>query len=141
MKKHPTLIRVLLVLVPALVAYGGTALFGSTTYIKAAVVLAAWIVYSFIILYAIRSPWRLSIVGRSLMWVWISLGTILTLNSTSIWFPDYPFRTEVRVLVYTYTIEALAYFLFVLVGVQGGRIRGEIPPNRLVDDPFKDEVT
>lgn len=96
-------------------------------YVQVAISLSALLAWSFVARYALCSPWRSNVVGRSLMYVWLSLAVILTLIATTYIFGAYPGRTAVRAVVYTTLPFALGKFLVVLVRVQQGRERGEIP--------------
>lgn len=95
--------------------------------IQVLVAISAALAWSFVVTYGVRSPWRSTVVGRSLMYVWVSLAVIMTLITGSFWFGEYPGRTFVRLVVYGTLPVALGKFLWVLVQVQRGRMRGEIP--------------
>lgn len=97
------------------------------TLIQVEVALSAVVAWAFVLMYGFRSPWRATVVGRSLMYVWVSLAVILTLITGTFWFGEYPGREWVRLAVYTPLPVALGKFLWVLVQVQRGRMRGEIP--------------
>lgn len=86
--------------------------FKTLTFISAAL---AW---SFVIRYGFWSPWRRSAVGRSLMYVWLSLTAVLTLVVLSYWFGEYPGRDYVRLAVYATLPMAFTTFLRVLVRQQ-----------------------
>ncbi len=110
------------VLVGSSVALGwSAALFPLLTGAAAAL---AWV---FVLLYATRSPWRRTVVGRSLMYVWLALTAILTLVFFSYWLGAYPGRDYVRALVYSTLLPAFASFVLVLVQQQSKRSRGDAP--------------
>lgn len=75
---------------------------------------------AFPIVYAARSPWRALRVGRSMMYLAVSLGALMCLNAGSIWFPDYPGRGIVRVIVYSALALSMWGQLRTLVKVQNG---------------------
>lgn len=91
------------------------------------VLVSMTIAWAFVIRYGLWSPWRLTIVGRSLMYVWVSLAVVLTMITASFWLGEYPGRMWVRLVVYSSMPVAFAIFFRVLVHVQRGRLRGEIP--------------
>lgn len=84
--------------------------------------------WSFTLLFGIRSPWRRSVVGRSLMYVWVALTAVLTLIFFSYFLGAYPGRDYVRALLYSSLIPAFGSFIKVLVEQQAGRDRGDVPP-------------
>lgn len=100
-------------------------------YVQVASTTAALLAWAFVLTYGIRSPWRANVVGRSLMYVWLSLAVVLTLICTSFIFGDYWFRPAVRIVVYSLLPVAFARFLVILLRVQSGRVRGEIPSRRV----------
>lgn len=83
--------------------------------------LAASLAWVFVILYGARSPWQRTVVGRSLMYVWVALTAILTLVFFSYWLGAYPGRDYVRALVYSSLLPAFASFVLVLVQTQKRR--------------------
>lgn len=91
--------------------------FRSLTFASA---LLAWL---FIIRYGFWSPWQRTVVGRSLMYVWLSLTAVLTLIVLSYWFGAYPGRNYVRLAVYSTLPLAFLSFLRVLVQQQRRRDR------------------
>lgn len=84
----------------------------------------AWL---FVLLYGIRSPWQRTVVGRSLMYVWLALTALLSLVFFSYWLGAYPGRDYVRALLYSSLIPAFLSFVAVLVEQQGKRTP-ETPP-------------
>lgn len=100
-------------------------------YWQAATTTSALICWAFVIRYAVKSPWRANVVGRALMYLIVSLAVVFTLICTSFVFGDYWFRPYVRFVVYTALPFALAGMLWVLVLVQRGRVRGEIPSHHV----------
>lgn len=96
--------------------------------------LSALLAWVFVIRYGFWSPWRETVVGRSLMYVWIILTVVLTLITGSYWFGDYPGRFWIRLAVYSTLPLAFGSFLEVLVEVQKGRHRGE--GSETVDAPM-----
>lgn len=89
--------------------------------------LSAALAWAFVALYGFRSPWRSTPVGRSLMYVWVALAVVLSMIVATRYLGDYPGRTVLRVLIYTPLPVAFAQFIRVLLRVQAGRERGEIP--------------
>lgn len=89
--------------------------------------VSAALAWTFVVRYGFWSPWRETVVGRSLMYVWVSLTVVLTLITLSFWFGDYPGRFYVRLVVYSTLPLAFASFLRVLVQVQHGRHRTGTP--------------
>jgi hypothetical protein len=100
---------------------------GQVVYVQIMTATSAAACWVFVALYGARSPWRRNQVGRSIMWLALSLALILTLISTSFLFGAYPGRDLVRNLIYSSLPVALVQFTRVLVRVQQGRERGEIP--------------
>lgn len=90
--------------------------------------LAASLAWVFVVRYAGWSPWRASVVGRSLMYVWLALTAILTLVFFSYWLGAYPGRDYVRALLYSSLLPAFASFVLVLVQQQTRRDEGSVPP-------------
>lgn len=88
----------------------------------------AFLAWVFVGLYGLRSPWRRTVVGRSLMYVWLALTAVLTLVFFSYWLGAYPGRDYLRVLVYSTLIPAFGSFITVLVQQQTGRTTGRVPP-------------
>lgn len=100
---------------------------GQDAYIQVMTTAAAVLCWVYVARYGTRSPWWKNQVGRSIMWLALSLAVVLTLICTSFIFGDYPGRAVVRTVVYSSLPVALAEFVRVLVQVQRGRQRGEIP--------------
>ena len=90
--------------------------------------LAASLAWVFVVRYGFWSPWQRSVVGRSLMYVWIALAAVLTLVFFSYGLGAYPGRDYVRALFYSSLIPAFASFVLVLVQQQTKRGQGDAPP-------------
>lgn len=90
--------------------------------------LAAFLAWVFVGRYGLRSPWRRTVVGRSLMYVWLALTAVLTLVFFSYWLGAYPGRDYVRALVYSSLLPAFGSFIAVLVQQQASRRTGDTPP-------------
>lgn len=54
----------------------------------------------FMVTYAIRAPWHRSFTGRTLMYFVSVIFVVLSLNISTLWFPDYDGRQIVRVAIY-----------------------------------------
>lgn len=91
---------------------------------------SAVLAWAFVIRYGFWSPWRSTVVGRSLMYVWIALSVVLTLIATTYWFGEYPGRAVIRLLIYLTLPISFVRFLKVLVDVQNGRVQFN-RPNRV----------
>lgn len=90
--------------------------------------MSAFLAWVFVGRYGLRSPWRATVVGRSLMYVWLALTAVLTLVFFSYWLGAYPGRDYLRALVYSTLIPAFASFIKVLVQQQSGRTSKRTPP-------------
>ena len=55
----------------------------------------------FCLLYGVRSDWRATQPGRSIMYAVASLGAVTTQVSLSLWWQDYPLRADLRAVIYT----------------------------------------
>lgn len=81
--------------------------------------VAAAVSWTFTILYATRSRWRLLNAGRSLLYVMLSLSIVLTQNAMSIYFgSNYLGRGVIRVEMYFCLFVAVAAMTFALVRIQ-----------------------
>ena len=89
--------------------------------------LVATLAWTFVLLYGFRSPWRRTVVGRSLMYVWVALTAVLTLIFFSYYLGAYTGRDYVRGLVYSSLLPAFFSFIRVLVQQQTRRGEGRAP--------------
>ncbi|MCF8784094.1 putative phage holin [Rhodococcus ruber] len=80
-----------------------------------AMTVTAW---SFALLYGIRSPWRATQAGQSVMATTVSLALIGTQLMTVWWFGDYPGRNEVRAVVVLALVLTLLHRTLVLWRIQ-----------------------
>lgn len=79
----------------------------------------AWL---FVAAYGLRSPWRATQAGRSVMATTIALALIGT-QLASVWlFGDYPFRAEVRSVVVLTLVLTLLHRLLVLWRIQSKEV-------------------
>lgn len=56
----------------------------------------------FVILYGVRSDWRSTQPGRAIMYAMASLALFTSQVTVTVWMTDYPFRSEVRGVLYTF---------------------------------------
>lgn len=91
---------------------------------------ASW---TFTVLYASRSGWRLLNAGRSLLYVMFSLSVVLTQNALSIYFPSYFGRGVFRVEMYLCLFVAIVSMAYVLWRIQQSDKHTRVP------DRFKGE--
>lgn len=99
----------------------------------------------FIGIYATHSPWRVSVVGRSMMLLAVSV-VLLILSGIfyNAFGPDYPGRDLVRVCSFLFLNISLWYQLFVLVRVQNSDFKAQqeakIELAKLPDGPDSGEM-
>lgn len=73
---------------------------------------------AFVVSYAIRSPWRATQAGRSVMATTAALAAIGAQQASVWWFGDYPGRAEVRAIVLLALVLTLLHRLLVLWRIQ-----------------------
>lgn len=80
----------------------------------------------FVGIYASHAPWRVTVVGKSMMLLALSvIGLIMSGLLYNAFGPDYPFRDVVRVCSFTFLNIALWYQLSVLVRAQNADFRAQ----------------
>jgi FlaA1/EpsC-like NDP-sugar epimerase len=99
---------------------------GHELYLQVVTTLSALLFWTFVIRYGVKSPWWKHPVGRSIMWLALSLAVVLTLVCTSFIFGEYPGRETVRTVIYSTLPLAAIEFVRALVQAQ----RTEIPPRQ-----------
>ena len=80
-----------------------------------AMTILAWI---FALAYGLRSPWRSTQAGRSVMATTVAIALIGTQLGSVWWFGDYPGRSEVRSVVVLALVLTLLHRLLVLWRIQ-----------------------
>ncbi len=83
---------------------------------------------AFVVLYAIRSPWREGLVSRALMYVMASLGLILVFVFIRRWLelPEIVLQV-IGVGIYAILVGMLVWLVVALLYGQSGRITAENP--------------
>lgn len=77
---------------------------------------AAWV---FTLLYLARSPWWARHVGRMLVAFTLALSLVLTQNAVGTWWGEnYPYRGEIRDVLYEALFITLARLTLALYGIQ-----------------------
>ncbi|MCZ4649472.1 hypothetical protein O4106_21865 [Rhodococcus pyridinivorans] len=84
----------------------------------------AWL---FVALYGIRSPWRTTEAGKTLMYTAVALGLIGMQLISVWWFGDYAWRNEVRAVTVIVLLLALLHRLIVLWEFQHEESDREVP--------------
>ncbi|AMT73691.1 hypothetical protein ABG82_09505 [Mycobacteroides immunogenum] len=81
--------------------------------------LAACASWAFALLYLARSPWWARHVGRMLVAFTLALSLVLTQNSVGTWWGDgYPYRGEIRDVLYATLAVTLVRLTLALVRLQ-----------------------
>lgn len=94
----------------------------------------------FIVIYALWSPWRKLLVGRTLMYLAMSMFLVLAHNSISVWFGiAYPGRNWVRLFLYFFLTAMLWRLVYTLLKVQNARIES-VNSETLSWDKYDSEV-
>ena len=77
------------------------------------IAVLAWV---FVILYGVRSNWKATQPGRSLMYAMSSLAVYSSQVTVSVWTDSsYPFRSEIRALLYWVLVGTLMNLIVVLL--------------------------
>ena len=104
-------------------------------------IFIAWVPSAlFIFFYGKFSPWRATVVGRSVMYLAISIFFLLTLGISANWFDDYTFEPIVRALIYGGVTINLWRLFYALRLAQTGRVSARRPdyhPFRAAIDKVK----
>ena len=90
------------------------ALFGPETEARILLTAMTVLAWSFALLYGLRSPWRSTEAGKTLMYTAVGIGLMGTQLISVWWLGDYPFRAEVRAAVVSLLVLALLHRLIVL---------------------------
>lgn len=84
-----------------------------------AIALAAW---SFAALYVSRSNWRSTVAGRALLYMMAAFASFATQVTVSAWTGStYPFRDEIRGVLYTVLALTVANMVWTLYRIQARR--------------------
>ncbi|WP_100484615.1 putative phage holin [Mycobacteroides abscessus] len=80
---------------------------------------AAGASWAFTLLYLARSPWWTRHVGRMLVAFTLALSLVLTQNAVGTWWGEsYPYRGEIRDVLYAALAVTLTRFALALYGIQ-----------------------
>lgn len=102
-------------------------LFGPETEARILLTVMTILAWSFALLYGLRSPWRSTEAGKTLMYTAVGIG-LIGLQLISVWWlGDYSGRAEVRSLVVTVLVLALLHRLIVLWRFQHEESDREVP--------------
>lgn len=101
-------------------ALGGLVIliFPAETEAKIMIFTMTVLAWTFVVTYALRSPWRSTQAGRSVMATTMSIALIGTQLASVWWFGDYPGRSEVRSMVILALVLTLLHRLLVLRRIQ-----------------------
>ncbi|QRE81841.1 hypothetical protein F1734_17390 [Rhodococcus ruber] len=101
-------------------ALGGLVIliFPAETEAKILIFTMTVLAWTFVVTYALRSPWRSTQAGRSVMATTVSIALIGTQLASVWWFGDYPGRSEVRSMVILALVLTLLHRLLVLRRIQ-----------------------
>ncbi|MFF0816649.1 hypothetical protein ACFYVR_16080 [Rhodococcus sp. NPDC003318] len=99
---------------------GGAVILACAPETEARVLLVAMttLAWLFTAVYGLRSPWRATRAGRSVMATTVALALIGTQLASVWWLGDYPGRAEVRSLVLLALVLTLLHQLLVLRRIQ-----------------------
>lgn len=98
-------------------------------------ILVAWpATVLFIVFYGTISPWKVSLIGRSVMYFALSMFALLSLGISTNWIHDYDYEPIVRFVVYGGVTATLWRLFYSLRLAQTGRISVE----HMNHSPFKD---
>lgn len=90
------------------------ALFGPETEARILLTVMTVLAWWFALLYGLRSPWRSTEAGKTLMYTAVGIGLIGFQLISVWWLGDYPFRAEVRSVVVSVLVLSLLHRLIVL---------------------------
>lgn len=83
--------------------------------------VAAGASWTFTLLYVIRSPWWTRHIGRMLVAFTLALSLVLTQNAVGTWWGDgYPYRGEIRDVLYAALAVTLTRLALALYRIQRG---------------------
>lgn len=91
----------------------------------------------FVVLYGFRSPWRALPVGRTIMYLCLSLLSVIVYSITFVYLGEYPLRAWVRLVLYSsvfFTFCRMTYTLLKLQRATRQFIEDEKPPDPLLID-------
>ena len=81
----------------------------------------------FVVFYALRSPWRETLAGRSLMYVFVAISATLDQIALSVLAgPEYPGRFPIRVVMYGAIAFTFWRMFWTLLHIQARRADGDL---------------
>lgn len=94
----------------------------------------------FVVLYVTRSRWRTLLAGRSLLYLSVALDAVLVQAAASVFLGlNYPFREEIRLVLYGSVLLAFLRMLQTLLRVQSGKATGILPDTDLTESRARQE--
>lgn len=83
------------------------------------IVLIGWLpALLFVVFYGMRSKWRATLAGRTLMYQSFGFWLVMTVVLIGIWFPDMPGRSLIRLLAYGFLVITMWRMFITLLRYQ-----------------------